>query len=333
MTFKALLLSEDSSGAKPTVSAAMTDLADDALPEVANPVTISVEYSSLNYKDGMVLKGIGRLVRTYPHIPGVDLAGTVVDSADGRYQLGDQVLCTGWRVGEMHWGGYAQRARLNADWLVPVPTGMSTKDVMAIGTAGFTSMQALDALESHGVNKGDPVLVTGASGGVGSSAIMWGAALGHHMVASTGRVENSDHLRAIGAADVIDRAELSEAPDRPLLKERWVGCVDAVGGDTLAHVLAEMTYGGSVAACGLAGGNALKTTVIPFLLRAVNLLGIDSVMAPFEERQRIWARIADAFDPGALASITTEVPLSEIVSNAPKILAGQTKGRTVVATS
>ncbi len=333
MTFKALLLSEDSSGEKPTVSAAMTDLEEAALPDVDNPVTISVEYSSLNYKDGMVLQGIGRLVRTYPHIPGVDLAGTVIDSADGRYQLGDQVLCTGWRVGEMHWGGYSQQARLNADWLVPVPGGMTTKDVMAIGTAGFTAMQALDALESHGVKNGEPILVTGASGGVGSSAIMWGAALGHHMVASTGRVENADDLRALGAADVIDRSELSEPPGRPLLKERWAGCIDAVGGDTLAHVLAEMAYGGSVAACGLAGGNVLSTTVIPFLLRGVNLLGIDSVMAPFDERQRIWGRIAKIFDADTLASITTEVELADIASNAPKILAGQTKGRTVVVTS
>jgi acrylyl-CoA reductase (NADPH) len=333
MTFKALLLSQDSSGEKPTVSAAMTELDEAALPDVENPVTISVEYSSLNYKDGMVLQGIGRLVRSYPHIPGVDLAGTVIDSADGRYQLGDEVLCTGWRVGETHWGGYAERARLNGDWLVPVPEGMTTKDVMAIGTAGFTAMQALDALESHWVNKGDPILVTGASGGVGSSAIMWGAALGHHMVASTGRVENADDLRALGAADVIDRSELSEVPGRPLLKERWSGCVDAVGGDTLAHVLAEMAYGGSVAACGLAGGNSLTTTVIPFLLRGVNLLGIDSVMAPFEERQRIWSRIAKIFDAETLASITTEIPLADIASNAPKILAGQTKGRTVVVTS
>lgn len=311
----------------------MTDLEESALPTVENPVTVAVEYSSLNYKDGMVLRGIGRLVRTYPHIPGVDLSGTVIESADGRYQLGDQVLCTGWRVGEMHWGGFAERARLNADWLVPVPSGMTTRDVMAIGTAGFTAMQAIDALESHGVKPGDPILVTGASGGVGSSAILWGAALGHHIVASTGRMENADELRALGAAEVIDRAEISDAPGRPLLEERWAGCVDAVGGDTLAHVLAEINYGGSVASCGLAGGNTLTTTVIPFLLRSVNILGIDSVVAPYEERQRIWARIAEVFDADSLASITTEVPLAEIADQAKEILAGQTKGRTVVRTT
>jgi acrylyl-CoA reductase (NADPH) len=308
----------------------MTDLEESALPTPENPVTVAVEFSSLNYKDGMVLGGIGRLVRTYPHIPGVDLAGTVIDSSDGRYQLGDQVLCTGWRVGEMHWGGYAERARLNADWLVSVPSGMTTKDVMAIGTAGFTAMQAIDALESQGVTQGDPILVTGASGGVGSSAIMWGAALGHHMVASTGRMENADDLRALGATEVIDRAEISDPPGRPLLKERWAGCVDAVGGDTLAHVLAEIRYGGSVAACGLTAGNTLTTTVIPFLLRGVNILGIDSVIAPYEERQRIWGRIAEVFDAGALGSITTEVPLAEIADQAKDILAGQTRGRTVV---
>ncbi|MBT8241748.1 MAG: oxidoreductase [Acidimicrobiia bacterium] len=333
MTFKALLLSEDSTGEKPRVSPAMTDLEESDLPATENPVTVAVEYSSLNYKDGMVLRGIGRLVRAYPHIPGVDLAGTVIDSADGRFQLGDQVLCTGWRVGEMYWGGYAERARLNADWLVSVPSGMTTKDVMAIGTAGFTAMQAIDALESQGVKKGDPILVTGASGGVGSSAIMWGAALGHQMVASTGRMENAEDLRALGAAEVIDRAEISDAPSRPLLKERWAGCVDAVGGDTLAHVLAEIRYGGSVAACGLTGGNTLTTTVIPFLLRGVNILGIDSVIAPFEERQRIWARIAEVFDADALASITTEVPLTGVADRATDILAGQTRGRTVVRTT
>ena len=332
MTFKALLLSEDKSGEKPVVSASLTDLTESDLPTPENAVTISVEYSSLNYKDGMVLQGVGRLVRNYPHVPGVDLAGTVTDSADGRFQLGDEVLCTGWRVGEMHWGGYAEVARLNADWLVAVPAGMTTRDVMAIGTAGFTAMQAIDALESAGVQKGDPILVTGASGGVGSSAIMWGSALGHHMVASTGRPENADDLKALGAADVIDRNEISEAPGRPLLKERWAGCVDAVGGDTLAHVLAEMNYKGSVAACGLAGGSMLSTTVIPFLLRGVNLLGIDSVMCPFDERQRIWGRIGEVFNADALAKITTEVALADIAASGSEILAGKTKGRTVVKT-
>ena len=300
------------------------------LPTPQNAVTVAVEHSSLNYKDGMILQGIGRLVRTYPHVPGVDLAGTVIDSSDGRYALGDQVVCTGWRVGETHWGGYAEQARLNADWLVPLPSALSTRDAMAIGTAGFTAMQALMALERHGVNAGDPILVTGASGGVGSSAVMWGAALGHHIVASTGRAENADGLLALGAAEVIDRAELAAAPTRPLLSERWAGCVDAVGGDTLSHVLAEMAYGGSVAACGLTAGNALNTTVIPFLLRGVNLLGIDSVMASSAERERVWTRIAEVFQPDQLASITTEVGLADLIELAPQILAGQTRGRIVV---
>ncbi len=328
MSFNALVLS-DASG---KITAAITQLEESSLPRPDNSVTVAVEYSSLNYKDGMILQGIGRLVRDYPHIPGVDLAGTVTDSSDGRYAIGDQVLCTGWRVGESHWGGYAEKCRLNGDWLVPLPKGMTTKDVMAIGTAGFTAMQCLDALERSGVEQGSPILVTGASGGVGSSALMWGAAMGHHMVASTGRMDNEAALRDWGAAEVIDRAEISDAPAKPLLKERWAGCVDAVGGDTLAHVLAEMNYGGSVAACGLAGGNSLNTTVIPFLLRGVKLLGIDSVMASFDERLRIWTRIADVFDATKLAAITTEVNLADIADLASQILAGQTTGRTVVNT-
>ncbi|NNF55391.1 MAG: oxidoreductase [Acidimicrobiales bacterium] len=328
MSFNALVLSETDG----KISAAFTQLEEASLPQPENSVTVAVEYSSLNYKDGMILQGIGRLVRTYPHVPGVDLAGTVTDSSDGRYAIGDQVLCTGWRVGEAHWGGYAEKCRLNGDWLVPVPKGMTTKDVMAIGTAGFTAMQCLDALEWSGVEKGAPILVTGASGGVGSSALMWGAAMGHHMVASTGRMDNEAVLREWGASEVIDRAEIADAPAKPLLKERWAGCVDAVGGETLAHVLAEMNYGGSVAACGLAGGNSLNTTVIPFLLRGVKLLGIDSVMASFDERLRIWTRIADVFDAGKLAAITTEVDLADIADLASQILAGQTTGRTVVNT-
>ncbi len=327
MPFNALVLTENDG----KVSPSFDEIEESDLPSPANPVTVAVEHSSLNYKDGMILRGIGRLVRTYPHVPGVDLAGTVIDSSDGRYAPGDQVVCTGWRVGESHWGGYAERARLNADWLVPLPSGLSTRDAMAIGTAGFTAMQALMALERQGVKPGDPILVTGASGGVGSSAIMWGKALDHRIVASTGRIENADALLAQGAAEVIDRAELADAPTRPLLSERWAGCIDAVGGDTLSHVLAETAYGGSVAACGLAGGNALNTTVIPFLLRGVNLLGIDSVMAPFDARQRVWSRIAEVFDADRLATITTEVALPDLIELAPRILAGQVRGRIVVS--
>ncbi|MEL7158572.1 MAG: MDR family oxidoreductase [Actinomycetota bacterium] len=326
MSFTALLLDETDGG----VSAAVTDLDDDRLPE--GNVTVAVEWSSLNYKDGMILQGIGRLVRDYPHVPGIDLAGTVESSDDDRFSAGDRVALTGWRVGEIHWGGYADRARVDADWLVPLPAGVSTRQAMAVGTAGFTAMQALLALEQHGLTAGPdrPLLVTGASGGVGSSAVLWGAAAGHHVVASTGRPENSADLTALGAAEVIDRAELSENPSRPLLAERWAGCIDAVGGDTLAHILAEMQYKGSVAACGLAGGNGLDTTVIPFLLRSVNLLGIDSVMCPQPERLAVWTRIAEVLDGDALEALTTEVGLGDLPELAPAILAGQVKGRTVV---
>ncbi len=332
MAFSALLLTSESTDdpKRPRIVASMTDLDESDLPE--GNVDIAVEYSSLNYKDGMILQGLGRLVRSYPHIPGVDMAGTVVSSDDERYQPGDRVVLTGWRVGEVHWGGYAQRARVDADWLVALPDGISTRQAMAIGTAGFTAMQALLALERHGLEPSpdNPLLVTGASGGVGSSAILWGHARGHHVVASTGRLDNTADLKALGAAEVIDRAELADNPSRPLLSERWAGCIDAVGGDTLAHILAEMRLAGSVAACGLAGGNDLSTTVIPFLLRGVNLLGIDSVQCPFEQRVQVWAALAEALDADKLESMTSEVALADVVELAPRILAGQVKGRTVV---
>ncbi len=326
MTFKALLLDQTDDG----VSAGITDLEDERLP--AGDVTVAVEYSSLNYKDGMILSGIGRLVRDYPHVPGVDLAGTVESSNDDRYQPGDRVALTGWRVGETHWGGYAQKARVNGDWLVAIPDRLTTRQAMAVGTAGFTAMQAILALEGNGLTAGsdNPLLVTGASGGVGGSAVLWGGLLGHHVVASTGRLENSDALKSLGAAEVIDRDELSEIPSRPLLSERWAGCVDAVGGDTLAHVLTEMAYGGSVAACGLSGGNGLSTTVIPFLLRGVSLLGIDSVMCPREHRATVWNRIADVVEADKLDDLTGEVALADVAGLASEILAGKVRGRVVV---
>jgi acrylyl-CoA reductase (NADPH) len=329
--FRALVLHESEG----SVEAGLTELSTADLPD--GDVTVAVEWSSFNYKDGMVLQGLGRLVRDYPHVPGIDLAGTVLASASDRFNPGDQVLLTGWRVGEAHWGGYAERARVKADWLTPLPERLTTRQAMAVGTAGFTAMQALLALEDHGLSpdSDSSLLVTGASGGVGSSAILWASALGHRVVASTGRVANADELTALGAAEVIDRAELADNPSRPLLKERWHGCIDAVGGDTLAHVLAEMAYGSSVAACGLAGGNGLATTVIPFLLRGVNLLGIDSVMCPPERRNRIWQRIADAMEAAdldaKLESLTSEVALENVVELAPKIIDGQIKGRVVVA--
>lgn len=323
--FRALLLDQSADG----ITAEVTDVDDDRLP--AGDVTVAVEWSSLNYKDGMILKGIGRLVRDYPHVPGIDLAGTVEDSADPRFAPGDRVVLTGWRVGEVWWGGYATRARVKADWLTKVPDGMTTRQAMAVGTAGFTAMLAVAQLQRHGVSTADPVLVTGAAGGVGSTAVILLARLGYQVTASTGRVATEgDALRALGATDVIDRAELAEAPTRPLLSERWGGAVDAVGSGTLAHVLAETRYGGAVAACGLAAGNDLPTTVIPFLLRGVTLYGIDSVMCPAERRTATWQRLAEVLDLDALESMTSEATLADLPALADEILAGRTRGRVVV---
>jgi acrylyl-CoA reductase (NADPH) len=326
--FRALLLDQSADG----ITAEVTELDDDRLPD--GDVTVAVEWSSLNYKDGMILKGLGRLVREYPHVPGIDLAGTVEESADPRFSPGDQVLLTGWRVGEVWWGGYATRARVKGDWLTPVPAGMTTRQAMAVGTAGFTAMLAVDRLEHHGVSKDDPVLVTGAAGGVGSTAVILLARLGYRVTASTGRVATEgDALRALGAAEVIDRAEIADAPERPLLSERWGGAVDAVGSGTLAHILAETRYGGAVAACGLAGGNDLPTTVIPFLLRGVTLYGIDSVMCPAERRAAAWQRLAEVLDLSALESMTSEATLADLPGLAEDILAGRTRGRVVINTT
>lgn len=289
-------------------------------------------HSTVNYKDGMVVQGIGRLVRDYPHVPGIDFAGTVRTSADDRYAPGDQVILTGWRVGEIHWGGLATVASVDGDWLVPMPAGLDASRAMAIGTAGFTSMLAVQALEAAGIGDG-PVLVTGAGGGVGGVAVQLLAAAGHEVAASTGRPELADYLTGLGATSIVDRAELAEVATRPLAGERWGGCVDAVGGTTLAHVLTEMAYGSSVAACGLAGGNGLDTTVIPFLLRGVNLLGIDSVMCPRERRMTAWTRIVELLDLDRLDSMTTTIGLADVADTAAAILAGQVKGRTVVDVS
>lgn len=323
MSFRAVLLNEEDR----QVSAEVVELDDDRLPD--GDVTVDVDYSTLNYKDGMVLGGIGRLVRDYPHVPGIDFSGTVAESSHAGFSAGDRVVLTGWRVGEVHWGGYATKARVSGEWLVKLPDGLTNLDAMTIGTAGFTSMLAVQALEDHGLGEG-PVLVTGAAGGVGSVAIHLLARAGHAVAASTGRPETSDYLTGLGATEIVDRATLAEPAGRPLLSERWGGCVDAVGGSTLAHVLTEMSYGSSVAACGLAGGNDLDTTVIPFLLRGVNLLGIDSVMCPIEPRQRAWDRLAELIDRSALASMATTVGLNDVIGLGPEILAGQVKGRTVV---
>ncbi len=323
--FKALVLKE--AGGK--VSAAIQELDDSRLP--AGDVTVAVEHSTLNYKDGLVLGGLGRLVRTYPHVPGVDFAGTVAASDNPAWKQGDKVILTGWRVGEAHWGGYAQKARVKGDWLVKLPAGITTKQAMAIGTAGFTSMLAVMALEAHGVAPGaGDVLVTGAAGGVGSVATAILAKLGHRVVASTGRAETHGYLRDLGAAEIIDRATIATPSGKPLDSERWAGCVDAVGGSTLAAILPQIRYRGSVAACGLAGGTKLETTVIPFLLRGVNLLGIDSVMCPKEVRQDAWRRLASDLPLGKLDAMIRMATLAELPALGPQIIAGKIQGRVVV---
>jgi len=324
MTFRALVLHEV--GGK--VSSHIEAVDDDRLPE--GEVTVAVEYSTLNYKDGMVLQGQGRLVRAYPHVPGIDFAGTVESSQSPAFQRGDKVVLTGWRVGEMQWGGYAEKARVKADYLMPLPAGLTTRQAMAIGTAGFTAMLAVIALEKHGLGLGSEVLVTGATGGVGGTAIALLSSLGHRVVASTGRTALKSYLEGLGAAEVIDRTTLANPPTRPLDRERWDGAIDAVGSATLATILTQLRYRASVAACGLAGGNDLPTTVIPFLLRGVNLLGIDSVMCPREARIEAWRRLTRDLPLDRLDRMIEEIPLSQVAGLAPRILGGQIRGRTVI---
>ena len=328
-TFKAVLIDQ---GEDKTVSAAVKDVAVADLPE--GDVTVAVEYSSLNYKDGMVMAGVGNLVRDYPHVPGVDFAGTVLESDNADYKSGDKVVLTGWRVGEWHWGGFAERARVKGDWLVPLPGGLTARDAMAIGTAGFTSMLCVEALEAHGITPDSgEILVTGAAGGVGSVAVAILAKLGYQVVASSGRAETHGFLKDMGAAEIIDRSELSEETKRPLEKERWAGAIDTVGGTTLARLLGQVKYGGSVAACGVAGGMNLNTTVFPFILRGVNLLGIESVLAPKDHRIAVWNRIAQDLPMDKLAAITSEASLDEVVGLGADILKGKVQGRTVIRTA
>jgi len=323
--FRALVLRE----AEGKVSAQIERLPDTALPD--GEVIVDVEYSTLNYKDGLILKGLGRLVRKYPHVPGVDFAGRVSVSTTPEYKPGEAVLLTGWRVGEVQWGGFAEKARVKASQLVRLPAGLTAKRAMAVGTAGFTAMLAVMALEEHGLKPGaGEVLVTGAAGGVGSVAVAVLAKLGHAVIASSGRAETHDYLKSLGAREIIDRASLAQAPTRPLDTERWAGAVDAVGSTTLATVLTQLKYNASVAACGLAGGNDLPTTVIPFLLRGVNLLGIDSVMCPKPRRETAWARIMRDLPMEKLDAMTSVVPLSDLPELAGQILKGVTRGRVVV---
>ncbi len=325
--FRALLLERDGDG---KARAALRDLDDTMLPE--GEVSVAVAYSTVNYKDGLCLSPTGGgLVRRYPHVAGIDFAGVVEASADPRYRPGDRVVLTGWRVGEQHWGGYATRARVRADWLVPLPEGLGLREAMAVGTAGLTAMFALIALEQHGLEPAaGEVLVTGAAGGVGSVAVALLAALGYRVAAVTGRAEAAAYLTALGAARIVPRAEIAETVARPLETEAWAGCIDAVGGAMLARVLGQLRYRASVAAVGNAGGLQVPANIIPFLLRGVNLLGIDSVMRSYADRQEAWARIARDLPREKLESMVTTVPLGDVPEVGAAILRGAVQGRVVV---
>jgi acrylyl-CoA reductase (NADPH) len=327
MGFRALLVENGSDGA---VTQAIETLDEARLPAEGN-VTVRVSHSTLNYKDGLCLTGGGGLVRSYPHVPGIDFAGTVEQSDDPRYKPGDAVILTGWRVGEIWWGGYAEKARVKGEWLVPLPTGLSPRHAMAIGTAGLTAMLAVIALEAHGLkpDQGE-VLVTGAAGGVGSVATAILARNGYAVAGVTGRPEQESYLKSLGATRIIPRSELADAPTRPLDRETWAGAIDSVGGPMLARLLTQMKYGGSVAAVGLAGGANLPATVIPFLLRGVNLLGIDSVMKPFEARLAAWDRIAREIPRDLMDSMIEDARLEDLPALGRAILEGKVRGRVVV---
>ena len=326
--FKALVVRKDEESGK--TSAAVEEISVDDLPH--GEVLVAVDYSTVNYKDGLCIGPGGGLVRKYPHVPGIDFAGTVEESADDRYKPGDKVVLTGWRVGEAHWGGYAQKARVLADWLVPLPEGLDARAAMAVGTAGFTAMLAVMALEDQGMQKDHgPVLVTGAAGGVGSVATAILANLGYEVAAVTGRPEQEAYLRELGATQIVAREDLSEVTRKPLESEMWAGCVDAVAGAMLGRVLKQMKYGTSVAAIGLAGGAAIEGALItPFILRGVNLLGIDSVMQPYENRVRAWQRIATDLPMDKLEAMIQPATLSDLPQLGKDILKGQVKGRVVV---
>ncbi len=324
---KALVVEKDAEG---RTHAAVAQIDESRLPEAE--VTVAVAYSTLNYKDGLCIGPGGGLVRNYPHVPGIDFAGTVETSSDPRYKPGDKVVLTGWRVGEAHWGGYAQKARVRADWLVPLPEGLTPRQAMAVGTAGLTAMLAIMALEDHGLKPGHgPVLVTGAAGGVGSVAVAILAQLGYEVAAVTGRPEQADYLKGLGAAQIVARADLSEVTRKPLESELWAGCVDAVAGVMLGRVLKQMKYGTSVAAIGLAGGAAIEGALVtPFILRGVNLLGIDSVMQPYANRLRAWTRIASDLPIDKLEAMIEPATLSDLPRLGDAILKGQVRGRVVV---
>ncbi|MGJ3699871.1 acrylyl-CoA reductase (NADPH) [Variovorax sp. AFSI2.2] len=322
--FKGIVVEKDAQGYR----ASLAEIDEDRLP--AGDVTVRVEYSTLNYKDGLAITGKGPVVRSFPMVPGIDFAGVVEQSDHPEFKPGDTVVLNGWGVGETHWGGLAQRARVKGDWLIPLPKRFSTRDAMAIGTAGYTAMLCVMALERHGLKAGDgPVLVTGANGGVGSVAIALLAKLGYTVTASTGRPGESDYLRRLGASDVIDRKELSE-PGKPLQKERWAAAVDSVGSHTLANVCAQLRYNGVVTACGLAQGLDLPASVAPFILRGVSLIGIDSVMRPKADRVAAWERLARDLHGPILEDIATEIALPQAIDAAARLMRGEIRGRVVV---
>jgi acrylyl-CoA reductase (NADPH) len=323
-TFRAIRIDKAEKG----TTAALTQFDEAELME--GDVTVQVEWSTLNYKDGLALTGKAPVVRRFPMIAGIDFAGTVEQSSHPQWKPGDKVICTGWGLGETHLGAYAEKARVKGDWLVRLPEGMSTRDAMAIGTAGFTAMLAVLALERHGLTPQlGPIVVTGAAGGVGSVAIAVLSKLGYPVIASTGRAAEASYLRALGASEVIDRNELS-GPAKPLARERWAGGIDSVGSTTLANILSMTKYGGAIAACGLAAGMDLPTSVAPFILRGVCLLGIDSVMCPIELRKTAWSRLATDLDRTKLTEITHEIRLDQVIAAGGEILAGQVRGRIVV---
>ena len=322
MSFTAILVEEDG-------TIGLRELSDEQLP--AGEVTVAIAHTTLNYKDGLCLQPQNGLVSHFPHVPGIDFAGTVEESTDPRYQTGDHVILTGWGVGERHWGGFAQKARVKADWLVPLPTGLSTRHAMAIGTAGLAAMLAIMALEEHSLeNEQGEVLVTGATGGVGSIATLLLSSRGFQVAAVTGKADSHRYLTERGAHRILSRTEFASGTRKPLESATWAGCVDSVGGRSLAQVISQLKYGASVAAVGLAGGADLPASVLPFLLRGVNLLGIDSVMQPYEKRILAWQRLAQELDKARLDSLITEASLPDIPKLGKEILAGNVKGRIVI---
>lgn len=327
-SFQAIVARQD--GAKGPVTVKLERITEAELP--AADVTVDVEFSSLNYKDGLALLNKNKILRTFPIVPGIDFSGVVRSSNSSEFAKGDRVILTGWGVGEGWSGGFAERARVKSDWLVKAPETLSNRAAMTIGTAGLTAMLCVMALERAGLAPGDKVVVTGAAGGVGSIAVRLLAKLGYRVTAVTGRPEQHDYLTSLGAVDFVDRAEL-QAPGRPLQSERWKGGVDTVGGTLLANVLASIAYGGAVAACGLAGGMDLPTTVAPFILRGVSLIGVDSVNCPKQRRTEAWNRLATALSPQDLETVASEVSLADVLNLGQKIIAGRVRGRTLVAMS